>query len=91
MGRNDEDFALLLDGINTVEANLAHGLLEGARIPSLRHGPDFDVAELGRAAHDNLRGTSLFVPREALERAVAVLEAAWGAERVQELRGPAPE
>ncbi len=69
---------MLLEGINGVEANMARSLLAGAGIPCLLHGPDFDVAELGRAVHDSVRGTSLLVPQTALERAREVLqESGW--------------
>ena len=69
---------LLLDTVDPVTADLARSLLKEAGIPSLLHGPDFDVAELGTAAHQTLRGTSVYVPRGALERARAVLDEAWG-------------
>ena len=79
MERMDEEFAVLLEGINGIEAGMARSILEAGGIPSMRHGPDFDVAELGRAAHDSLRGTSILVPHGALERARQLLEdAGWG-------------
>lgn len=74
----DADFALLLEGVNKVQADLAKNLLDAAGIPSLQKGPDFDVAELGRAAHDMIRGVDVYVPRSALERAQVLLEEAWG-------------
>jgi len=49
-----------------------------AGIPSLAHTPDFDMAELGRAAHDQVRGGVLLVPHALLEKARAALEEAWG-------------
>lgn len=78
MTRTPEGLALLLEAADPVEVQLARGLLEEAGIPSLTRGPDFDVAELGRAAHDSLRGTNLYVPEAALAQARATLEAAWG-------------
>ncbi len=73
-----QDFARLLAGAGPVESALAAQLLDAAGIPSLVHGPDFDVAELGVAAHQTLRGADLYVPRSALERARQVLDEAWG-------------
>ncbi|GEM_PF-1448905 len=75
----DEEFAVLLEGINGIQAGMASSLLESAGIPSMQHGPDFDVAEFGGAAHAMLRGTNLLVPPSALERARQVLaQAGWG-------------
>jgi len=78
---NDPDASapvILLDSVDGVTAQLARGILEEAGIPSMMKGPDFDVAELGRVAHDSIRGTSLLVPAMALERARALLDEAWG-------------
>ena len=63
-----------------VTADLAKSLLEAEGIPSLVQGPDFDVAELGRVAHDTARGTNVYVPPSALEQAQAILERAWGSD-----------
>lgn len=83
MGETDQDIVLLLEGIDSIEASMAKNLLEEEGIPSLTKGPDFDVAELG-AAHDMVRGTDLYVPRKALERARAILKGAlkktWGSQ-----------
>jgi len=76
--RDENEPALLLEGADAVRAELAKGLLAGAGIPVVTRGPDFDVAELGRAAHDNLRGLALYVPAAALERAREILREAWG-------------
>jgi len=84
MTTKDDDFALLLEGVNTIEAGLAKNLLETAGIPSMTQGPDFDMAEMGRAAHDMVRGQDLYVPAAALERARAVLDEAWGTEHAAE-------
>jgi hypothetical protein len=72
-----QERALLLEAANRVELDLAVNLLEEEGIPCVIEGPDFDVAELGRAAHDTLRGQNLYVPRSALERARAILDRAW--------------
>ncbi len=77
MRETDQDIALLLEGVDSIESDLAKNLLAGAGIPCLTKGPDFDVAELGRAAHDAVRGTDLYVPRSALELARSILEEAW--------------
>jgi hypothetical protein len=79
MKRFDEEFAVLLEGINGMQAGMAASLLEDVGIPTMQHGPDFDVAELGSATHSMLRGTSLLVPHSALTRAKKVLDdAGWG-------------
>ena len=79
MKRFDEEFAVLLEGINGIQASMAANLLKDVGIPTLQHGPDFDVAEFGSAAHAMLRGTSLLVPHEALARAKKELDdAGWG-------------
>ena len=75
--KDDEEFALLLEGANKVEADLAKNLLDEAGIPSMAQGPDFDIAELGHAVHDMIRGLDVYVPRAALERAQEILAAAW--------------
>ena len=81
-----DDKALLIEGADGIEVALARNLLAEAGIPCIVQGPDFDVAELGRAAHDMVRGQNVFVPASALERARALLEAAWGPDR-----GSAPD
>ena len=73
-----EEHDLLLDTVDRVTAELARGLLEEAQIPTLFHSPDFDVAELGVAAHQTLRGVSVYVPRGQRARAQAILDEAWG-------------
>lgn len=67
-----------MTGADSVTIELARQLLESAGIPSLAHGPDFDVAEFGRAMHDNVRHQDLYVPQTALVRATEVLAEAWG-------------
>lgn len=76
----DEERALLLEGANRIRIELARNLLAEAGIPCVVEGPDFDVAELGSAAHDMIRGQDLLVPRSALERARSILDQAWGGE-----------
>ncbi|MFT5052368.1 MAG: hypothetical protein ACI8QZ_003801 [Chlamydiales bacterium] len=78
MKQQDNTPTLLLEGVNGIEGELARNLLTEAGIPCLSQGPDFDVAELGRAAHDMLRGQNIYVPAAALERARAILDEAWG-------------
>ena len=70
--------AVLLAAPDPVEAELARGLLEGAGIPSMFHGPDMDMAELGVAAHAGFTRPDLLVPAAALESARAILKEAWG-------------
>ena len=78
MSSPSNDFARVLTAADRVTLELARDLLGGAGIPSLAHGPDCDVAELGRAAHDAMRRQDLYVPREAHARALELLEQAWG-------------
>ena len=78
MNRNDDHTAVLLEGASSTELGLAKNLLAEAGIPCVVQGPDFDVAELGAAAHQSVRGGDLLVPRSALEKARELLEAAWG-------------
>ena len=61
-------------------ADLARNLLETAGIPVYLDSPDFDVAELGVAAHGMLRGMSVYVPASAAKRAREILDEAWGKE-----------
>lgn len=86
MSRPRDDFAVLIASAGPVDTDQARQLLAERGIPSLVHGPDFDVAELGTAVHQTVRGADLLVPCEALERALAVLREAWGEDRVAELR-----
>ena len=69
---------VLLSAPDPVKAELARNLLEAAGIPSVFHGPDMDMAELGVAAHMSFTRPDLLVPLAALEAARAVLEEAWG-------------
>jgi hypothetical protein len=78
MASIESEHARLLESADAVELELARSLLEAAGIPSLAHGPDFDVAELGSAVHDALRRRDLYVPRSSLAEARALLERAWG-------------
>lgn len=80
MGRFDRDYAVVADGLDGITLALGKNVLAAAGIPCLAHGPDFDMAELGRAAHDQIRGGALLVPHALLERARAALEEAWGPE-----------
>ncbi|MCH2104012.1 MAG: DUF2007 domain-containing protein [Planctomycetes bacterium] len=75
---------VLLSAPDPVKGELARGLLEEAGIPSLFHGPDRDVAELGAAVHMAFTRPDLLVPAAALEDAREVLKQAWG-EEIEEL------
>jgi len=74
----EDEYGLLLDTVDKVTADLACNLLQKEGIPTYQHGPDFDVVELGAAAHGMVRGISVFVPKDAVDRAQAVLDDAWG-------------
>lgn len=80
MKHSDEGHALVLEGVDKMVADMARGLLTEAGIPSLLHGPDFDVAELGVAAHSTIRGLGVYVPRSAEARAKEILDEAFGGE-----------
>ena len=77
MSSTRADFALLLASPDPVEAALAGDLLTSAGIPSLLHGQDRDIAELGAASHASIARPDLLVPRSALLRARQVLSEAW--------------
>ncbi len=85
MKRMDEEFDLLLNGVDLMEGEMARDPLSEHGIPSLIAGPDFDVAEFGRAAHSRLRSTNLFVPKGSKVAARAILAEAWGEERLKRL------
>ena len=74
----DEDYAKLLDLADHTTGELARAILDTEGIPHVTQGPDFDVVELGLAAHTGLRGASLYVPHAAFAKARALLVAAWG-------------
>lgn len=83
MKHPNEDLAVAAEGLNGVSLALAKNVLDVAGIPCMVHGPDFDVAELGRAAHDQVRGGVLLVPRTLLARARAALEETLGPRRAE--------
>ncbi len=74
----DPEISVLLVAPDSIKADLARGLLEEAGIPSLLHGPDMDMAELGVAAHARFTRPDLLVPAAALGAARELLEEAWG-------------
>ena len=92
MKRLDEQFDLLLAAVDPLEGEMARELLAEQGIPAMLHGPDFDVAEFGSAAHGVARHPDLYVPKGAKVAARSILAEAWGEERLQrldpELRGP---
>jgi len=78
MTRMDQDYAPVLSGVDRLVGEMAKNVLAEAGIPSLLHGPDFDLAELGSLAHSRLRGLQVLVPRSAEALAKQVLEEAFG-------------
>jgi hypothetical protein len=82
LGRFQDRFDVLLVAVDAIEGGMASSVLEAAGIPSLLHGPDFDVAELGFASHSRTRGANLLVPKGSRDAARAALVEAWGEERV---------
>ena len=85
MKRIDQEFDLLLAGVEPMEGEMARELLSEQGIPSMMHGPDFDVAELGRASHNVSRHPDLYVPKGTKVAARAILAEAWGEERLTRL------
>ncbi|MBL8860844.1 MAG: hypothetical protein JNK02_02435 [Planctomycetes bacterium] len=90
MKRFQNEFDVVLVGVDTVEAELARDVLAKAGIPSLVHGPDFDIAEFGAAAYGQLRRGNLLVPRGARAAARAALVEAWGEDAVVRREEPGP-
>lgn len=80
MGSPKKDFDLLLEAPEPVEAQMAQNVLEQAGIPSMLHGVDRYFIELGYGTHFSTARPSLFVPRGARERALAVLRETWDAD-----------
>ena len=76
----DNKPVVLLSAPDPVKGELARGLLEEAGIPSVFHGPDRDIAELGAAVHMAFTRPDLLVPASAVEDAREVLRRAWGEE-----------
>ncbi len=76
------EFDLVLRAVDYVEGELAKNVLESAGIPALVHGPDFDMAEMGRASNAQVRGSDVLVPQGTRARAREILVAAWGEETV---------
>ena len=82
MPRIEDEYAIAVEGLDGVSLALGRNVLDAAGIPSLAHSPDFDMAELGRAAHDQIRGSMILVPKTLLEKARTALREAWGDELV---------
>ena len=72
-----EEYALLLAAATPVDAALAKDLLAAEGIPCLFHSQDRDLAELGAAVHMTISRPDVYVPKEALDRAVEILREAW--------------
>jgi hypothetical protein len=89
MKKMSDEFDVLLPAVDPIEGDLARELLDESGIPSMLHGPDFDMAEFGVAAHAVVRHRALLVPRGARARARQVLADAWGEERVAHIEASA--
>lgn len=83
MGSLAHDYDLLLEAPSPVDAALAKDLLAEHGIPSFTAGRDRDMAELGVGVHNALTRPDLFVPKGMREKARAVLDEAWSAERIE--------
>jgi hypothetical protein len=79
MSSPSREFAVLLSAPDPVEAEMARDLLARRGIPSMLHGQDRDLAELGHAVHTAVARPDLYVPRAALEPARAALAETWDA------------
>ena len=77
MSSTRADFALLLASPEPVEADLAQELLSSEGIPSMLHGQDRDLAEMGAAVHASVARPDLLVPKAAFARAREVLRESW--------------
>jgi hypothetical protein len=84
MSSPDRDYDLLLEAPSAVDAALAKDLLEARGIPSFTQGRDRDLAELGAGVHNALTRPDLYVPKGMREKARAVLDEAWSAERLED-------
>lgn len=73
-----EEFDVLFVALDPTAGELAREILAGAGIPSMLSGPDFDIAELGPAAHATVRRADLYVPKGVRSAARAVMVEAWG-------------
>ncbi|MCZ6598507.1 MAG: DUF2007 domain-containing protein [Planctomycetota bacterium] len=87
MGRLDEDYALLLDNVDSIQANLARNLLDSAGIPSFAdeltpHVPGYFA--MGFTAR-----MRVFVRHEDVEKAQLLLDKVWDGEA--EGQGPEEE
>jgi hypothetical protein len=71
------EFDLLLEAPDSFVAEMASEVLSQAGIPTYMHGRDRDLAELGHVLHNSLTRPDLYVPKGSLEKARAILEAAW--------------
>jgi hypothetical protein len=77
MGSPADGFVRLLEAPDAVEAELARNLLGSVGIPSMLHGQDRDLAELGQASHMRISRPDLYVPAEDLDRARTLLDETW--------------
>lgn len=81
--RLTDEFDVLLQAVDTIEGEMARDVLDQAGIPSMLHGPDFDVAELGFSGHTRVRRADLLVPRGTRAVARQLLVDAWGEDVVR--------
>jgi hypothetical protein len=77
-----DQFDVLFVALDASEGELAREILAEAGIPSMLFGPDFDMAELGAAAHAAVRRNDLYVPKGARTAARAAMVEAWGEQGV---------
>jgi hypothetical protein len=77
MGAPADGFVRLLAAPDAVEAELARDLLASEGIPSMLHGQDRDLAELGQAIHMRISRPDVYVPAPELERARRLLVETW--------------
>jgi hypothetical protein len=76
MSPDPPELALLLEGVDAVERDLARNLLASAGIPVLVDEPDLLEGGVGGFRVPGV--TRIYVPRSALARARTILDFAWG-------------
>ena len=69
---------VLIPAADWQTAQLAKSLLAEEGIPVLLHGMDLNFADLGSAAHNAVSRPDVLVPHAAFDRAMEILDEAWG-------------
>lgn len=88
MGSPATDYDLLLAAPDPFVAEMARGVLADAGIPSLIHGRDINVGELGASVQRAFTRPDLFVPKGAGARARVLLEEAFDEKALADVAFP---